>query len=258
MHVYGVAVGKSGSTSLARMFGRSYRSAHEVDAGRLLPIAAGILRGDLAADGPRVRAEVRRRNWRFRLDVDSAPFLNPLTPALVQVFDDARFVLVLRDCFSWLDSHVEWERAHPSADLPLFAPYRAALFDYSDDEFTDDDRILQDEGLRPVTAYLRAWAARNEEVLRVVPPDRLLVLRTEDLDDSTARLARFVGVPEESIATARANQNLSRTGVVGRVPRAYVVDCARKLCAAVMESYWGADWTDLAERLPREQPSTAS
>src|SRR6188472_2082412 len=103
MHVYGVGVGKSGSTSMARMFDQ-YRSAHEVDAKRLLPIGEAILHGDLAVDSRRVRAELRRRNWRFQLDVDSAPFLNPLTPMLVELFDDARFVLVLRDCFSWLDS----------------------------------------------------------------------------------------------------------------------------------------------------------
>jgi hypothetical protein len=250
-------VGKSGSTSVARMFGQ-YRSAHELDAKRLLPISTAILEGTLPVDGPRVRAELRRRSWRFQLDVDSAPFLNPLTPGLVRTFDDARFVLVLRDCFSWLDSHVEWERAHPSVDLPMFAPYRAALFQYSDDEFTDDDRILQDEGLRPLTCYLRSWAERNEEVLSVVPTDRLLVVRTEDLDHSTARLARFAGVPEDSVVSAHANQNPNRTGLLSRVPREYVVACARKHCAALMESYWGPHWLDLANRLPREAPSTSS
>jgi hypothetical protein len=201
---------------------------------------------------------LRRRNWRFQLDVDSAPFLNPLTPALVELFDDARFVLVLRDCFSWLDSELEWERAHPSADLPLFAPYRDTLFPYSDDEFTVDDGFLQHEGLRPVAAYLRAWGERNEEVLRVVPPDRLLVVRTEDLDHSAARLAQFVGVPEESVVTAHANQKLDRSGLVSRVRRDAIVECAREHCAGVMEAYWGPRWTDLAARLPRASPSTSS
>ena len=257
MRVYGVGMGRSGSTSVARMFGR-YRSAHEVDAERLLPIGAAVLHGELAVDGSQVRAALRRRSWRFQLDVDSAPFLSPLTPALVQVFDDTRFVLALRDCFSWLDSQLEWERSHPSSDLPMFAPYRSALFRYSKDEFTDDDCILWHESLRPVKAYLRSWGERNEEVLRVVPPDRLLVVRTEDLDHSTARLARFVGVPEESVVTSHANQNANRTGLLGEVSREYVVECAREHSAAVMELYWGSQWMDIAERLPRESPSTSS
>jgi hypothetical protein len=109
-----------------------------------------------------------------------------------------------------------------------------------------------------VKSYLRSWAERNEEVLRVVPADRLFVVRTEDLDHSTARLARFAGVSQESVVTAHANESSNRTGLLGKVPREYVVECAREHCAAVMESYWGPQWTDLANRLPREAPSTPS
>jgi hypothetical protein len=132
----------------------------------------------------------------------------------------------------------------------MFAPYRAALFHYRDDEFTDHDRVLQQDGLRPVRSYLRSWVERNEEVIRVVPPERLLVVRTEDLDHSTATLACFAGVPEDSVTTAHANENPNRTGVLGRVDRNFVVACADDLCAELMETYWGPRWRDLANRLP--------
>jgi hypothetical protein len=250
MRLFGVGMGKTGSTTLARMFGR-YRSAHEVDAKRMLPIATAVLKGEVDVEGRRVRFEARRRGWRFHLDVDSAPFLNPLTPALVAAFDDAKFVLLLRDCFSWLDSHVEWERSHPPSDLPMFAPYRAALFHHPGEAFTAQDRLLeQHEGLQPVRSYLRSWAERNEEVIRVVPPERLLVVRTEDLDQSTATLARFAGVPEDSVTTAHANENPNRTGLLSRVNRNFVVECAEDQCAELMETYWGPRWRELATGLP--------
>jgi hypothetical protein len=227
LHVYGVGTGKSGTTTLARMFGE-YRAAHEVDPARMVPISTAVIDGDLALDSRRVRFELRRRRARFHLEVDSAPFLNPLTESLAALFPDARFVLTLRDCFSWLDSTVEWERLIPTQDVPLFAPMRTALYRQYPNDFALEEAPLRDAGLRPVANYLRVWAKRNTAVLRGVPAARLLVVRTEDLSGSAESLARFAGVPVRTVHAAHANANSVRSRVLADVPREFIVERARE------------------------------
>ena len=249
LRVYGTGHGKSGTTSLARMFGM-YRAAHEVDARRILPVATAIVDGELAADAARVKVALRRRSRRFHLEVDSAAFLMPCTEALVGLFTDAKFVLLIRDCFSWLDSRVEWDLRHPPEAVAIFAPLRTALYRRFGDEFAPEEAALEAAGVRPITAYLPSWTEWNQEVLRTVPADRLLVVRTEDLDHSAATLAAFADVPAATVRPAHANHNPHRASLLARVPREFVVARVEEHCARLMETYWGAAWRDLETRIP--------
>ena len=246
--LYGVGNGKSGTRSLAQMFD-FYRSGHEVDFARLAILAAGVLTGDIQADSPRVRAALRRRSVRFHLDVDVAGFLSPFAGTLALLYSDAKFVLLIRDCFSWLDSRVDHNLRLPSSLHPAWKAYFGALYGRYDDRFTSQEDVLRDAGLRPIASYLRSWADLTERVLRSVPADQLLVLRTEDLDRSAGMLARFAGAPASTVRDARRGSRPYRVGLVGQVPVPFVVEQAREYCGPLMERYWGADWCELRTRL---------
>jgi hypothetical protein len=248
LHLYGVGCTKSGTMTLARMFD-NYCAAHEVDAARFIPISVGVLNGEYALDSRRVRFEVRRRNARFHLEVDSAAFLNPVAGALSSAFPHARFVLTLRDCFSWLDSRVEWELKIPPRRAPVFGPLRAALYDQYPEDFAPEEAALRNAGLRPLASYLRAWSEENTAVLHDVPSESLLVVRTEDLNDAADVLARFAGVPEGTVHPAHANANDERVGLLAEIPREFIVERAREHCATLMEEYWGPDWNELQDRI---------
>jgi hypothetical protein len=232
-----------------------YRATHEIDFAHLVPITAGVLTGEVDADSTRVRAALRRRSVRFHLDVDVASFLTPFAGTLASLYEDAKFVLLIRDCFSWLDSRVEHVVRQPwTSRHPAWQAERLARYERHDDRFAPEEAVLREAGLRPIAAYLRAWSDYNERVLTSVPADRLLVLRTEDLDRSVDALVRFTGVPASAIQPRHANRRPSRTGLVEHVPAAFVVEQARAQCAPHMERFWGADWCDLRSRLP-DHPS---
>jgi hypothetical protein len=252
LHLHGVGIGKSGTTTLAEMF-RDYRAAHELDAERFVPISAGVLTGQYALDARRVRFELRRRQIRFRLEVDSADFLNPVAGTLAALFPGARFVLTIRDCFSWLDSSVEWRLK--TTDAGIWAPMRDAMYGSSPAVFAPEEAPLRDAGLPPIAAYLRRWAQQNAAVLRRVPSERLLVVRTEDLSGAGDTLARFAGVPVGTVHPAHAKANTDRTGLLAQVPRDFIGERAREHCATLMEKYWGLDWYDLRARLPVRAPT---
>jgi hypothetical protein len=240
--------GKSGTTSLARMFG-SYRVGHEIEGMRMRALAARVMTGELDERSARVRGELRRRSVRYHLEVDVAGHMAVFAGTLARMYDDAVFVLPIRDCFSWLDSAVEQLLRFDEQGRTRDAFYDAKYLRHCD-SFTSEEAALEQAGLMPVAAWLAGWADSNERVLGSVPPERLLVVRTEDLDDSVAALAGFAGVPAATLRPVHANRNPARTGLLGDVPPEFVVEQARKHCGSVMERFWGPDWCDLRTRLP--------
>jgi len=242
--LFGLGEAKTGTTSLADKFGR-YRSGHEWDRGRMTPVSNARLAGRLSAAD--ARKELRHRSWRFNLEVDCAYFLAPFAGDLVAAHDDARFVLLVRDCFSWLDSRVEY--ALRPAQTAAGIESMAARYGRYDEPRRPEEAGLHDSGLFPLTAYLRYWAELSAAVVRDVPADRLCILRTEDLDDADARLAAFVGVDPSTILPAHSNHNERRTGVLRAVADEWIVELATEHCAPLMRQLWGDDWVSLRSRL---------
>ena len=248
LRLYGLGNGKSGTTSLTQMFG-AYRAAHEINRNRVRAVGTKILTGEIDAHSARVRAELRRRSVRYHLEVDVAGHLAVFADPLARMYPDARFVLLVRDCFSWLDSVVEQQIRSLRVGLVRDSYYRAK-YQWDDESFAPEEATLRDADLLPIASWYRGWAAMNQRVVDAVPADRLLVVRTEDLDRSAPMLARFAGVPESTVRTVHANRNPSPTGLLGTVPASFIVEQAREHCAPVMERYWGAEWSELSSRLP--------
>jgi hypothetical protein len=172
---------------------------------------------------------------------------------LARMYADARVVLLLRDCFSWLDSVIDHDLRRGRTWQPD-AYYRAKYLRYGDVP-APEEAPLTEAGVIPIASLLKGWAAANERVLAGVPAHQLLVVRLDDLDASVDALARFAGVPASTVRPVHANRNPSPTRLLGAVPRSYVVKQTRQHCAPIMEQFWGPDWTDLAERLPLAPPT---
>jgi hypothetical protein len=66
----------------------------------------------------------------------------------------------------------------------------------------------------------------------VVPPDRLLVLRTDRIGSSLDVLASFAGVPRESLdpASAASFPALEKFGLLATVDRGYLDDLVQHHC----------------------------
>jgi hypothetical protein len=247
-------MGKTGTSSAAGMFG-AYRSGHEVDAARMKRVAVRARSGDL---GPAsARWELRRRDLRFRLEVDSAHFLTPFVPQLTDLYPRARFVVLMRDCFSWVDSLLEhWariamrtmERRPERSDLAgISAIPRVVRSWVSVEGQLREGRA--NAGL--AVALLRAWASGYDRLLAEAPPARTLVVRTEDLDAAGPRLAAFSGVDLATLRSGlRWNVSPSRHGVLANVPPELLVIEAERWCAPLMEQHWGPEWRALVARIP--------
>ncbi len=235
--LYCVGGPRTGTHSVAAIFDRTVRSRHEADFRASTDLVVGHHEGRVTFD--ELRAFVRRRDERLRLDVDSSHVHMFLIDAIRAEFEDARFLLTIRDCYTWVDSalnHTLSSRKWSAADRRYLEFY----FDAANLTWSPHDAFLRDLGLLSIDCYLAAWSRHNATALANAPADRLLVVRTDEISRRLADIATFAGLPAERIVpgfrargTARASHDVLR-----RVDPAFLADRVAAHCAPLMERYF--------------------
>lgn len=246
--LYCTGAPRTGTHSVAAIFDRSLRSRHEPDFRAATRAVLDHARGALSAD--ELRRFVRRRDERLRLDVDSSHVNVFLIEALAAEFADARFVLTIRDCFSWLDSalnHARNTRKWSAADREYLDFY----FGARDADYSQHDAFLRELGLPSVDSHLRAWRRHNDTALRAAPPDRLLVVRTDQISRRLPEIAAFAGVAADRIAPDFAPKGRARAAhhLLARIDAGYVDERAAEHCGALM-ARWFPDVRSIADVRP--------
>jgi hypothetical protein len=232
-HAYCVGTEKSGTHSVASIVARRYRSDHEPDYPMLIPkIVAG------RCERPEWGSFLQRRDRRLWLEMESCWLHVFDLEQLARTFPEARFVLTIRDCYTWLDSLANhliafdvgpyWRRAQA-------AYYRPERFTYQPGE-----EAFRDAGLYPIRAYLSAWGDHNRRAQEVIPPERLLVIRTPEIMNSAERLAAFLDIDPASIDVKLGHQaaNARKFGVLQRVDPNLLDDSVRECCGDVMDRWF--------------------
>lgn len=198
-----MGIAKTGSTSMAGIFAR-YRSAHEFMSRESAEVIGRHASGEMSREA--LTDFVRRRDVLGRLEMDSASFNYSFADILVDEFPSALFIVTIRDCYSWLDSLLNM--------LPSIAPYVP-------DWVVEYGRRVNGGVLPPsalasremllqhlpdlIETGLRLWSGANERLLRVLPPDRTLFVRTGEISSSLDRIAAFVGVPATTLSAERSH-----------------------------------------------------
>lgn len=209
-HALYLGLPKTGSTSLAEVFARSYRSGHEYR----FEAAAGVLkeRGEPGEF-------LQRRDAESRLELDSATFLHFWAADLVDLFPAARFLVFERDFPSWLGSLVAMmvrnRRRYGTGTVPRWqVDLGEAMFGrYEPDWYVDDATVRAHEDA--ITAdYQRFWTERTAAVrgaLVGVPSERKLVLPTSELSASLPRIADFLGVDPATLDASASHRNAAHS-----------------------------------------------
>lgn len=235
--LYGVGGPRTGTHSVAALFDRSVRARHEPGFRAVTRHALDLHRGRISF--AELRRFVRQRDERMRLDVDSSHANVFLIDALLAEFADARFLLTIRDCFSWLESAIDHTlnaRIRSAADREYLDFYFAA----ENVAYSRYDEALRSRGLLSIDCYLAAWSRHNEKILAAVPPERLLVVRTNELAAKLPEIAQFAGVAVERVnpsfhVMGRAR---ARHGVLATIDAGYLADRVLARCGVLMERFF--------------------
>jgi hypothetical protein len=103
-----------------------------------------------------------------------------------------------------------------------------------------EEKVLQELGLYPVNNYLARWAAHNEKVLATVPPERLLVVRTEQIRARAFEIADFAGLPRNTVQLQRTHEyrNPIRREIIRELHPQFLEQKVQQHCRPVMERFF--------------------
>lgn len=201
IHAYCTGAMKTGTTSIAGLFKTHYRTEHEPDKYRLIEAVLAHSQGHATRD--QLVRFVRKRDRRLWLEMESSGFASFITDILASEFPDARFILSVRDCRSWLDSafnHLLARSLTPAETAFIRWALQPEKYGFSPHE-----KPLEDNKLFPIDCFLDFWTAHNRRTTDHVSPDRLLVLPTETISTSAAKIASFLGVPADTIDSSQSH-----------------------------------------------------
>jgi hypothetical protein len=238
-HAYVIGTMKSGTTSLGRVLGKRYRTAHE-PLPRQSCLQTALFRKKEISEPDFINYVLTRDKF-LQLELESAWFLADWVHILVEKFPTAKFILPIRDPHSWLRSMVNQEL---STNMSVKQSYWKILFDeyFIDDSWKSQDAPLTDIGLHSVSAYLRYWNDHHMKILNTVPKERLMVVKTLELSSKISKICDFLGVASDCFdLTEKIHQNkthLHHIEVSDYVGQNHINKCIEKSCEPKLLSYF--------------------
>ncbi len=231
-----VGQAKSGTASLVGLLSAHYRAAHEPERPELLDMILRESNGEVTAEG--FREFLIERDARLNLEYDVSWANQFVIGHLLDVFPASKFIVLIRDCYSWLQSAVGHilSREMPSEILD-FLPWWSKPEHHP---HSRHDRALAERGLYSVAAYLNVWNGHVDRCTRQIPEDRRLLIRTHELACSHRRLADFLRIPVDTLDAGSGHQNRSTWNerIESLVSPAYIDDMVQSICADNMARFF--------------------
>ena len=228
-HIYCLGAAKTGTTSLAQMLSQQRRSAHEPETAETNQIIIDYLTKKLSKDD--VIRILKKRDRRLNLEFESSHPLGYLAEVLPELFKKSKFIITYREPKAWLKSRVNF---HKGKDPEAWRAYRNYIWNKHFDGFPVEETILKNSGLFSLDAYLKQYIEQYELLLEHLPADRTLLLKTEEIDTSTAQLEKFCGKrsPLTKLTPKRTNIYTPSSSLLDDINPEYLEKKVNKLLAA--------------------------
>jgi Sulfotransferase domain len=250
VQLYCVGTAKSGTHSVASMFASQLRSSHEAESDYFIDLI--IAANDGKASRQRLASVLRARDRRLWLEVDSSQLNYFVVDLLVELFDHAKFILTIRDCYSWLDSLINHQlarRVSRSWQRMRDLRFQSRLL------HPPEEASLQQRGLYTLDGYLSYWATHNRRVIEIVPPDRLLIVRTHEISKDAPRIANFARLPIETADGEKSHTFPARArfNVLAEIDADHLERKVHEHCRTIMAAYFPQIRcvSDAIPRIPR-------
>ena len=198
-HAYCIGLPKTGTTSIGTIFG-NYRS-DKWESPEQKDAFCDFIEGKLTKS--QVLKFVLQRDRRGRLEMDATSGNWMYLDILKQQFPAAKFILTVRDCYSWCDSLINVLIARAvGEELPAIARLFRCWGKYEiADLFRDEKTAIKRIG-DILDCILPMWI-QSDSVARRAPASRTLVVRTSDISSSLKTMADFVGVKPATLLKDR-------------------------------------------------------
>ena len=240
MHAYCLGVPKTGTHSVAGMFARHYRSAHEPRAGEMIYYSTLF-----ALNEQNSKEYMRERDQALQLDMEANHLLSSFVEVLVDEFPEAKFLITIRDCYDWLQSMINQHAFviklvsdYPDDELSgLWGHWHECMVRCPENRYDSEDKVLESYKLYPIKDYLLYWKSVNQKLLDSIPRERRMFVETIKLLSSMRQISDFLGVPYDSLdqtASHRAKTQKKFVCLPDLVNPEYLRECITFYCGDLL------------------------
>jgi hypothetical protein len=245
---YGVGLPKTGTASLYFLF-RDYRTYHESESRFLIYKLLAFEQEKITRK--ELTQSIRKRDRRLQLEMDSSSINGYIVDILAEEFKEAKFILTIRDCYSWLDSIVNhnifiskrqpkwnrwqyWRGEH-------FIQWENSIYKTHQLKHAEPEQVLAKNGLYALDGYLSYWAEHNNKVLAAVPKERLLIIKTSEFKQSIPRIENFIGVtpgslPRDTKINVRKKQD--KYNLLSQIDKNFLDEKVNTHCKELMDRFF--------------------
>jgi hypothetical protein len=232
----------------------THRSAHEYAMEQAWQVISGMLSRTI--DIRKVCSFVRKRSLRM-LEMDSASFNHFFLEILREEFPQSRFIFVIRDCFSWVDSLANMlldpnrEFLEPAPAI-LGTPFPIPGGD------SPERKELRQNFVSYIDGFLKNWSSHNQRIVEQLPPERSLILRTHELSQSRDVLSDFLAIPPDTLNMSRSHEFRAsiKYNVLGQADPTLLESRFNEICSPLMNTFFPG--YRLIDFLEGKRPKTPS
>jgi hypothetical protein len=228
-----VGAAKTGSTSLAAMFSHNYRVAHEPQVRKTTQLVIDWLEGRIQRD--ELQQKLLARDRQLKLELESAHPLGYISGVLADTFPRAKFIVTLREPYSWLESRLNY---HHQVSPPAWENYRNYFWIQRNTEYLRQEEILDQLGLCSLDTYLNQYADHYQRVLSEIPKERFLLIKTSEINNSIPFLADYLGVNPQKIRTSHSKQSSNKIQPLKKMEQEFVRSKIWEHCQEIIVNYF--------------------
>ena len=236
MHVYCIGAPKTGTMSVAEIFRKPFRAAHEPQPKESIEFVIAFRTGEI--DRPEALDLLKLRDKLLALDCEAAHYLVFFAPLLVEAFPDAQFLFPIRHPRSWLRSVIDQTINSERDYLP---EHHVQLRDLNYGPVSrkrppEEKALGQYPDLHGLSGYLTYWADHHGRVLDAIPSGRLFLFETSELSSSLDEMATFLGIDSSYLIREKSHAHAApqRHGVLDSVPSEYVDGLIAEICGSTI------------------------
>lgn len=236
-HAFCLGTPKSGTHSIANML-KGFRANHEPNEVFMINLIHKKVNDELSNDDLiNILKKRDASNW---LEMESSHYLGGVIEQLVNISNDALYILTIRDCLSWMDSWFNHQLSRPT--LTNESVYNLGRDNYYSRgyEYTKHDRMLEDMKLYPIRSYLEFWNTHNQKVIDSVADDKLLIIKTHEISQSVSKITSFLNIDKSHIISASSHEFKAKGkhGVLDKLDVNFLHDTAMEICGDLNNKYF--------------------
>ena len=238
---YNVGMPKTGTTSIHIMFSDKYRSGYETESRFVVDKILAFAQGKINKN--EFSQYIKRRDRRLGLEMDSSTLNYFLLDILPSEFEEAKFILPIRDCYSWLDSYINHNLARPYLrqhwSKSWLVKWNKFRFKANQFEHAQEEKVLADNGLYTLDGYFSYWMEHNSQILAKVPAERLFVVKTKEINQNIPRIEDFLGITAGSLPrNVRGNVGSQKFHILSQIDQDFLEAKANFHCKPLMDKYF--------------------